>query len=88
METDITWKSDLVWGALAAAGLAYEVYTLRTKRLDYTLTRTTRRTFKTSHPFGKAAFAVGWGWFAVWFMRHILEAPDPLDAALGALKSK
>lgn len=87
METDITWKSDLVWGTLAAAGIAYEVYTLRSD-LERTLTRTTRRTFRTKHPAGKAAFAIGWGWFAVWFMRHILEGPDPLDAALGALKSK
>jgi len=87
VETEITWKSDLVWGALAAAGIAYEVYTLRSD-LERTLTRTTRRTFRTKHPVGKAAFAIGWGWFAVWFMRHILEAPDPLDAALGALKSK
>lgn len=86
METDATWRSDLVWGALAAAVIGYEVYTLRTNRIDYTLTRTTRRYFRTKHPYGKAAFAVGWGWFATWFMRHILETGDPLDAVLAALK--
>jgi hypothetical protein len=82
-----TWQSDLVWGALAAAVIGYEVYTLRSPdRLDRTLTRTTRRYFRTSHPYGKAAFAVGWGWVATWFMRHILEADDPIDMALTALK--
>lgn len=81
-----TWKSDLVWGSLAATVIGYEVYTLRSDKLDHTLTRTVRRTFRTKHPVGKAAFAIGWGWFATWMMRHILEAEDPLDAALNALK--
>ena len=78
-------KSDAVWGALVGTAVAYEVYTLRTE-LDATLTRTARRAFRTQHPYGKAAFAVGWGWFAMWFMRHILEADDPLDMLLGAVK--
>jgi hypothetical protein len=86
MESDATWRSDLVWGALAAGVIGYEVYTLRSNRLDWTLTRTTRRAFKVQHPVGKAAFAIGWGWFATWFMRHILEADDPMDALLSALK--
>ena len=81
-----TWKSDAVWGAVAAVAVGYEVYTLKSDKLEYTLTRTTRRYFKTSHPVGKAAFAVGWGWFSVWFMRHILEAQDPLDAVITKLK--
>lgn len=81
-----TWKSDLVWGSLAATMVGYEVYTLRTGKLDYTLTRTTRRAFRTEHPFGKAVFAIGWGWFATWMMRHILETGDPIDAILDALK--
>jgi hypothetical protein len=80
------WKSDAVWGALAAAVIGYEVYTLRANRLDWTLTRTTRRAFRVKHPVGKAAFAMGWGWFATWFMRHILESDDPLDAVLELLK--
>lgn len=85
MDAESTWKSDLVWGSLAAAVIGYEVYTLRTE-LDHTLTRTTRRTFKTSHPVGKAVFAIGWGYCATWFMRHIIEAPDPLDTLFNVLK--
>lgn len=81
-----TWKSDAVWGSIAATVIAYEVYTLRGQQFDRTLTRTVRRSFRTSHPYGKALFAVGWGWFATWFMRHILEAEDPIDMALTALK--
>ena len=81
-----TWKSDLVWGTIAATVIGYEVYTLRSSKLDYTLSRTTRRTFRTHHPIGKAGFAIGWGWFATWFMRHILEAEDPLDAMINRLK--
>lgn len=80
-----TRKSDLVWGSIAGAVIGYEIYTIRTE-LDHTLTRTTRRTFRTQHPYGRAAFALGWGWFAFWFMRHILEADDPLDFVLDKLK--
>jgi hypothetical protein len=78
--------SDLLWGALAATVIGYEVYTIRSNKLDWTLTRTTRRAFNVQHPIGKAGFALGWGWFSVWFMRHILEADDPMDAVLNALK--
>ncbi len=81
-----TWKSDLVWGTLAAAAIGYEVHTLRTNKLDYTLSRTTRRTFRTHHPVGKAVWAIGWGWFATWYMRHILETQDPLDMIVNGLK--
>lgn len=83
-----TWKSDAVWGAIAATVIGYEVYTLRAAKLDHTLTRTVRRAFRTSHPVGKAGFAIGWGWFATWMMRHILESDDPIDMALDALKGK
>lgn len=81
-----TWKSDLVWGSLAAGVIGYEVFTLRADQLDHTLTRTVRRSFRTGHPYGRAAFAIGWGWFATWFLRHILESEDPLDIVLDALK--
>lgn len=82
-----TWKSDLIWSALAATVLGYEIYTLRSEdRLDYTLTRTARRTFRTKHPLGKAVFVLGWSSFAVWLTTHIIEADHPLDAALNALK--
>lgn len=79
------WRSDLVWGAIATTIIGYEAYTIRSNKLDSTLTRTTRRAFRVKHPVGKAAFALGWGWFSVWFMRHILEAEDPMDALLHAL---
>lgn len=77
-----TWQSDLVWGVLAASVIGYEVYTLRANRLDWTLTRTTRRAFRVKHPVGKAAFLMGWGAFSLWFARHIVESSDPLDALL------
>jgi len=82
-----TWKSDLLWAALTATVLGYEVYTLREPdRIDHTLTRTIRRAFRTKHPVGKAVFVIGWGYFATWLLRHIIEADDPLDALLNALK--
>lgn len=83
-----TWKSDAAWGVIAAAVIGFEVYTLRTDHLDATLTRTVRRAWRTQHPYGKAAFAIGWGWFATWFMRHILETGDPIDMILDALKTE
>lgn len=83
---DKTWKSDLAWAALVAAGAGYEVWTLRTAKIDYTLTRTLRRSFRTDHPYGKAAFCAGWGYFAIWMLKHIIEADDPIDMVLDALK--
>lgn len=77
-----TWKSDLVWGAIAATVLGYEAYTIRSNKLDWTLTRTTRRAMHTDHPLGKAMFLMGWGAFSVWFARHIVESSDPMDALL------
>lgn len=82
------WKSDLVWAALAAGVVGYEIFTLRNAKIDWTLTRTTRRAFRTHHPVGKALFACGWGYIAIWFLRHILEADDPMDAVLSALKNE
>ncbi len=75
-------KSDLVWGAIVGAAVAYEIHAMKSDRLDRTLTRTTRRYFRTQHPVGKAAFAIGWGYMSTWFMKHILEAADPMDLLL------
>jgi hypothetical protein len=81
-----TWKSDVVWTAIAATVVGYEIWTLRSDKLDYTLTRTARRAFRTTHPVGKAMFLMGWGSFSVWFARHIVESSDPMDAVLRMLK--
>lgn len=72
-------KSDLVWGAIVGAAVAYEIHAMKSDRLDHTLTRTTRRYFRTQHPIGKAVFTIGWGYVSVWFVRHILEMADPMD---------
>lgn len=74
-----TWPSDLVWGVIIGAAAAYEIHAMKTDKLDRTLTRTTRRHFRTHHPVGKALFSIGWGYLAVWFMRHILDVSDPMD---------
>ena len=83
-----TRKSDLVWAGMLGAMVAYETYTLK-RNLDHTLSRTTRRTFKTHHPVGKAVWVVGWGWFSTWMMKHILEIEtDPLDILLDHVKEE
>ena len=66
-------QGDAVWSSLFAAGVAYEISVLRSKRDDDTLTRAVRRWMHTSHPVGKAAFAVGWAGFSVWWVRHIVN---------------
>lgn len=80
-----TRVSDATWALLTAAVVGFEVYTIRSGKLDWTLTRTIRRTFRTHHPNGKTVFLLGWGYFAVWMARHIAEADDPIDAVLNAL---
>jgi hypothetical protein len=80
------WKSDLTWAALTVAAAGYEVYVIRTNKLDYTLTYTVRRHFRTHHRFGKAVFATGWSAFGIWVLRHILESSDPVEAVLNAIE--
>jgi hypothetical protein len=70
------------------AAISYEVHTLRANKLDHTLTRTTRRAFRTHHPIGKALFTMGFGSFAVWFICHINEADYPIDRLLDRLKKE
>lgn len=67
--------SDAVWACLIAAGTVYEVQALYRRRDDDTLSRFTRRHARTHHPYGKAAFLLGWAAFAVWFARHIVRGP-------------
>lgn len=64
---------DIVWAALVAAGIGYEIDAIRRRQYDRTASRTTRRWFRTQHPVGKAVFAVGWLGFASWFAWHIVK---------------
>lgn len=65
--------ADLVWGGLLLAGVAFEAYTLRNGRSGDTLSETTRRVFRVRSKVGRAAFALGWTGFAIWYLLHILE---------------
>lgn len=65
---------DLVWGGILAAGLAFEAYTLGTKRQEDTLSETTRRAFRTRRSrAGKVVFGTAWAAFAVWYLGHIVD---------------
>lgn len=64
--------SDVVWGALFAAGFAYEAYALLNRKNGDTLSERTRAWFRTRTKPGRAVFAIAWGSFAVWFLVHIL----------------
>jgi hypothetical protein len=64
--------SDIAWGAILSAGLAYEVVALVNKKQDDTLSETTRRWFGTRTPVGRWAFGVTWVGFATWYFFHIL----------------
>lgn len=61
-----------VWGALIAAGVIYEAYGVLGDVEGDTLSEVTRAVFHTSHPVGKAAFALGWGALTAWFVPHIV----------------
>lgn len=65
--------SDWIWGGLLAAGAAYEVYTLLSRRPGDTLSETTRRTLRTRTRVGRIAFAVAWLAFSAWFLCHVLK---------------
>lgn len=66
---------DALWPVLLIAVTALELEAIRQGDLDRTITRTTRRWFRTQHPAGKAAFVVTWAGFSIWYARHILSAP-------------
>lgn len=61
-----------VWGALIAAGCAYEAYGVLGDVEGDTLSEVTRAVFHTSHPGGKAAFTIGWAALTAWFVPHIV----------------
>jgi hypothetical protein len=64
-------REDLGWGVIVIAGITYEVWAVRTGRDPHTLSGTTRRWMRTSHPAGRAIFAGGWLGFATWYTIHI-----------------
>ncbi|OII61164.1 hypothetical protein BJP40_06455 [Streptomyces sp. CC53] len=66
-------RGDAVWGGLFAAGIGYELWAIRKARLDYTLSRTTRRAMFLHTRGGRLVFTAGWMWFAGWFLRHVME---------------
>lgn len=54
------------------AATALEVWALRNKRHDATLSYLTRHTFRTDTPVGQVAFVLSWTALSVWFPNHIL----------------
>jgi len=64
-------RPQVVWGALFAAGFAYEAYGLYGGVEGDTLSEVTREVFRTSHPIGKAAFLGCYLGFSAWFLPHI-----------------
>lgn len=65
-------SADVMWAALIASGLVYEVAAIRSKRWKDTLSDTTRKWFMTEKTAGKVAFGVAWVGFAGWYFWHIL----------------
>lgn len=68
----MSFRPELVWGGLLAAGLAYETYGLLGGVEGDTLSEVTRATFHTEHPLGKAAFLGLYLGFSAWFVPHIV----------------
>lgn len=65
-------SSDVVWGALFAAGFGYEAYAIFNKRHGDTLSERTRAWFRTRTKPGRLAFTITWVAFSTWFLAHIL----------------
>ncbi len=64
----------IAWGALTAAGLGYEAYTLLNRRKEDTLSATTRAAFRTrTSKTGRVVFGVLWTGFSAWFLGHVLD---------------
>lgn len=62
-----------VWIVWTAAFAVAETIALVNRRENDTLSETTRRLFRTrTSKAGRAAFAIGWSGFSVWFGLHIL----------------
>lgn len=63
---------DVAWGALLAAGAAYETYGIFNRKNGDTLSERTRAWFHTNTKTGKAVFTVSWLAFSAWFLIHII----------------
>ncbi|MEV7512062.1 hypothetical protein AB0O57_29310 [Streptomyces sp. NPDC091201] len=62
-----------IWTCWTVIFAIAETIALVNRRENDTLSETTRRLFRTrTSKVGRAAFAVGWGGFSVWFAIHIL----------------
>lgn len=64
--------ADFIWGGIIVAGGAFETFALLNRRDGDTLSETTRRAFRTRTTYGRAAFALSWSAFSVWYLGHIL----------------
>jgi hypothetical protein len=71
--------SNIVWGTLIAAGVAFEAYALVNGKDGDTLSQVTRKTFRVRTRAGRIIFLGIWSAFAVWFAGHIVAGwPFPL----------
>ena len=70
-------RDDFVWVVVFATGIGYEVWAIRREQYDKTMSRTTRRWWRTHHPVGATAFSVGWMGFAGWFAWHVVKGSEP-----------
>lgn len=64
---------NVAWGALFAAGGAYEIYTIFNKKGGDTLSERVRSLFHVKTKIGKTVFTVGWLAFSAWFLVHIIQ---------------
>lgn len=63
---------NIVWGALFAAGGAYEIYAIFNRKHGDTLSERVRSLFHVKTKIGKTVFTVAWLTFSAWFLVHIL----------------
>lgn len=66
---------EALWPVALVAITALEYEAIKQGDLERTITRTTRRWFRTHHPAGRTAFLVTWTAFAAWYAQHILKGP-------------
>ncbi|MEU5093712.1 hypothetical protein [Streptomyces sp. NPDC020996] len=63
---------ELLWANLLVLGLAYELFTMVDSEGGNTVSERVRARFRVHTRPGRAAFAMAWTGFAVWFLVHIL----------------